>query len=269
MRGDRRFITSLKPGWLAGTIAALPLMFSFAYAADGGVADLDRGSSRSTARQRNNDSNGVAGLDNSGSTDRSTSYSRRWRDYNHSNYRNDDWDNSAGRLVIEFGRDDSYYFPSFVDAFAHLDSRDEWPRYDRMSVLDFATYNSRDERLIDADEAYYLVGADWGSSLYGNLPVLAFSSRRDARRFQGELGGTITDIGGLIDISFDWRWGNSNRDRDRWDRWYQDDYCSYDWVRHGDHYHQIDNWHDDHHWRDNDRHDRGRHRGRGRGRGRH
>lgn len=259
MRGKR----SLSSGsslrwWLTGAVLSLPLVWAMsAGAAEGGVDSLDKGG-RKTDRveqsgKRGGDSSRRSGGSSSGTPDRSASYYQRWRDYDGDNYRHNDWDSSPSRLQISFGdgRGDNFYFNSLGQAMLSLNSEDEWPRLRDWQVVDFASYDGRRPRMIDAHDAYYLVDSDWTEGFYDEPSILAFYDRREARRFQRELGGRILGFDDAFTVVFDWgrdNYWNSRRDdhwdnHDRWDDRDRGDDCD---------------WHD----RD---HDRGRHRGRGRG----
>ncbi|MCC7478918.1 nitrous oxide reductase accessory protein NosL [bacterium] len=226
-----------KSAMLAGALFALPLLGATgAQAAEGGVASLD---------------------DNERSASRS-----RWRDYDSDAYYSRYWDDSPTRVEIRFDdvRIGGGHFISIGHAMIEIGDRDrDWDRLSDFRVLDFATYNSRRERMIDARDAWYLVGADWNDGLDGDLPILAFKSRNMARRYQRELGGELTDYYGAWQAA---RWWSD--DRDWWDkeRWY--DHDRNEWCGHGDHNHGWDR-HDNRGW---DRDDRDRDRGRGKGRGR-
>jgi hypothetical protein len=240
-----------KSALLAGAIFALPLLGATgAQAAEGGVASLD---------------------DNNRSTSR-----HKWREYDNDGYYSRYWDDSPGRIELRLDdvRIGGGHFISIGHAMLELGN--DYRDYDRVRdfrVLDFSTYNSRRERMIDGRDAYYLVGSDWTDGLDGDLPILAFGSRKMAIRYQRELGGELTDFDGAWQAA-NW-WSN---DRNWWDndrRWDNDrhEWCSFsDGWDNGNHNgwdnHDHDNWDRD---RDRDRdrdNDRDRNRGRGRGRGR-
>lgn len=239
-----------KSAMLAGAIFALPLLGATgAQAAEGGVASLDD-SSRSTSRHN-------------------------WRDDDRDGYYNRYWEGSPARVQIRFddveiGGGD---FISIGHAMVELGGRGR--NHDRLRdfrVLDFSTYNSRRERMIDGRDAWYLVGSDWTDGLDGDLPILAFRSRNMAKRYQRELGGYLVDFDGAWQAARGW-----SDDRDWWsdDRWYDNDKHEWCSARDNDHgWDHNDNWdRDDDRWdrnrdRDHDRdRDRDRNHGRGRGRG--
>lgn len=65
-----------------------------------------------------------------------------------------------------------------------------------LSVLDFATFGTDDEQMLDAFEASYLFGT---SRIKGSMPpyVAAFASEQSAKAAQAKLGGELTDYTGL------------------------------------------------------------------------
>jgi hypothetical protein len=65
--------------------------------------------------------------------------------------------------------------------------------YDTM-VLDYSTYGSKQEQLVNAERAYFLVGADKARGAGGELKVVAFTNRDAATRAQRKIGGELRDF---------------------------------------------------------------------------
>ncbi|HES58777.1 MAG TPA: hypothetical protein ENO21_05045 [Firmicutes bacterium] len=65
-----------------------------------------------------------------------------------------------------------------------------------ISVLDYATFGTKSEKMIDGFEAHYLFGT---SRLKGSMPpfVAAFASEKAAREHQEELGGELADFNAM------------------------------------------------------------------------
>jgi hypothetical protein len=61
-------------------------------------------------------------------------------------------------------------------------------------VLDYSTYGKKQEKLIDADRAYFLVDSSKAKDAGSDFQVVAFASRKAAKDAQKKIGGDLRDF---------------------------------------------------------------------------
>jgi len=85
-------------------------------------------------------------------------------------------------------------FASLSDAFDELYKQYGSIGFYSTKVLDYSTYGSKHEQLVDAERAYFLVDADGARDAGAGLQVVAFASRAAARSAQKKIGGQLRDF---------------------------------------------------------------------------
>jgi hypothetical protein len=109
------------------------------------------------------------------------------------------WDKSATRVEFTVkvdGKQHTHQTECFgcLHDFVHETYGEVMPT--AISVLDYATYGTKNEKMIDAFDAFFLYGTE---RLDGSMPpyVAAFSSEEAAMDYEDELGGELVDFPGM------------------------------------------------------------------------
>jgi hypothetical protein len=98
------------------------------------------------------------------------------------------------RCVLKvMGSDAERSYASLPDAFQQLKAAGA-AEFHSARVLDYATYGSKSEKLIDASRAYFLVNTHDARGGSGALQIVAFASREAAVKQQRKLGGDLRDF---------------------------------------------------------------------------
>lgn len=102
---------------------------------------------------------------------------------------------AASRVEVRLdGETRSYAYSGLTDACGSISYWEPDREVETLRILDYATFGTSAERLIDARRAYFLLNAPRASGSHDALNILAFGSRAAARSAQQKLGGDLRDF---------------------------------------------------------------------------